>query len=536
MNPQVLRLVGGVFLLHALLAVAVPSPYIFIDELIYVKLARCLAWGQPLVLRGEPVNFPTLLYPLLLAPTAWLPATEWGYLAAQLVNAALLASAALPLYLLGTRLLPPRAAWWTAALASVLPFTLFGNTAMSENLFYPLVLWTALAFVAATAPGASWQVRAGLGLAMGLAFHTKPHGMVLLPVVVCLAALACRRLPGLWPAALVWLAFAGLHVVRVVGPKFDLAALLGTYGPAFGAIRPFDPLFALQAALGLLGVIATAVGFLPVGLWAWWAWRAAPGSSDRALAWFTACLGLVFVAATVRHTVLLDNPLRIHERYVFYVEPLILLGAARAALAGGFPWPRPAIAIAAVAAAIGVGLAGNALRTFPASDAPAYLALMPFYKVLGMPAALVMGAGVAVGLLLLLVRARSAGRAGAILAVYVGGFTGLAAFSQAYTSRTYAALLPASHWLSQVAPPGRALAFAGNPDLAKPFLVLEFFARQDVRRFYFDAPAEGWHEQPIAALDALPPGTLILAPRSRALPYPVVATHGDLALHRKAGS
>ncbi len=526
------RLAAAVFFLHALLALAVPSPYIFIDELVYVKLARCLASGQPLVLRGEALNFPTLLYPLLLAPTAWVPSTEWGFRAAQLLNVALMASASVPLYLLGAQIMPTREAVWTAALASLLPFTLFANTAMSENLFYPLVMWTALAFVAGVAPGASCQARAGLGLALGLAFHTKPHGMVLLPIVVVLAALACRRLVVLWPAALVWAGFAGLHAARVAGPHFDVSALLGSYGPALGAIRPFEPLLALQATFGNLGVIATAVGFLPVGLWAWWAWRAAPGSVDRALVWFTLMLGLVFVAVTVRHTILLDNPARIHERYLFYVEPLILLGAARVALDAA-KLPRPAVAIGWLAAVIGVAFAGNALRTFPASDAPAYLALMPFYKIFGLPVAIGVAALVAGAAVLLGARAATPRIRYAALAAYVCGVTGLAAAAQSYTSHTYAALLPESRWLTRVAPPGTPLAFAGTPDQSKLYLVLEFFAPQDVRRFYFDAPLDGWHERPASELGTLPDGTLILAPRARALPYPIVASRGDLTLYRK---
>src|SRR5258708_32534433 len=70
----------------------------------------------------------------------------------QVVNALLICSAVVPAYLLARRVVRPSAALVAAALAVAIPSTVYAGTLMTENVFYPVFLWLALALVPALEP------------------------------------------------------------------------------------------------------------------------------------------------------------------------------------------------------------------------------------------------------------------------------------------------------------------------------------------------------------------------------------------------
>ena len=82
------------------------APFIMVDELIYSELARSLAAGHGLEVRGEPYLV-SLIYPLLLAPVyAIFDSLPDAYAAVKVVNAVVMSLAAVPAYLLARRVLP----------------------------------------------------------------------------------------------------------------------------------------------------------------------------------------------------------------------------------------------------------------------------------------------------------------------------------------------------------------------------------------------------------------------------------------------
>ena len=82
------------------------APFIMVDELIYSELARSLAAGDGLEVRGEPYLV-SLIYPLLLAPVyALFDSLPDAYAAVKVVNAVVMSLAAVPAYLLARRVLP----------------------------------------------------------------------------------------------------------------------------------------------------------------------------------------------------------------------------------------------------------------------------------------------------------------------------------------------------------------------------------------------------------------------------------------------
>ena len=111
-----------------------------VDELIYSELARSLAAGHGLEVRGEPYLV-SLIYPLLLAPVyAVFDSLPDAYAAVKVVNAVVMSLAAVPAYLLARRVLPTGLSLLAALLAVALPSMVYTGTVMTENAFYPAFL------------------------------------------------------------------------------------------------------------------------------------------------------------------------------------------------------------------------------------------------------------------------------------------------------------------------------------------------------------------------------------------------------------
>ena len=57
------------FLVHCFLNIVVnEGPTVIIDEGLYTNIARSLAWEGQIAFRSQPVNYPYILYPILLVP------------------------------------------------------------------------------------------------------------------------------------------------------------------------------------------------------------------------------------------------------------------------------------------------------------------------------------------------------------------------------------------------------------------------------------------------------------------------------------
>jgi len=127
----------------------VSTPRVHPDEHIYAGGAASLGEGEGLRLRGEPYEFGPV-YPALLAPVLALAGNrEDAYPLYKLVNALLFALAAVPLYFLARRLLPP---WWSlgvAALAILIPSSMYVALVMTESASYLACSTALLAIVLA---------------------------------------------------------------------------------------------------------------------------------------------------------------------------------------------------------------------------------------------------------------------------------------------------------------------------------------------------------------------------------------------------
>ena len=90
------------FLVHCVLNIVVnEGPTVIIDEGLYPNIARSLAWDGEVAFRSQPVNYPYILYPILLVPIFRLNHLLGGdiYRYVQFFNTVLVTSSVIPIWL-----------------------------------------------------------------------------------------------------------------------------------------------------------------------------------------------------------------------------------------------------------------------------------------------------------------------------------------------------------------------------------------------------------------------------------------------------
>lgn len=320
--------VGAGFLLRLAVLWWRETPALFPDEYIYTEIARSLSsHGLPLI-RGGSAHFPSLLAPLVAAPVWLIHDTLVAYRVLQILQALSMSLVAVPVFLLGRHLrLRPGLALGAAAVAVVVPDFLYSGYTTAEPYAYPLaVAAVAAGVVALEAPTRRRHV---LFLTLAALAALARIQFVVVPIAFAAAAVGVglreRRLRHVLreqrlPFALL---AAGAAAAAVVG--------LGYYSELFKSV---PGVAALSRTTGEnMLVLAYAAG-----------WTIVPGAllglalgilrplDRRELAF--AALTVAFGAGVLAQAALYAPS--IHERYVFYVIPLLALAFATYAQRG---WP-----------------------------------------------------------------------------------------------------------------------------------------------------------------------------------------------------
>jgi Dolichyl-phosphate-mannose-protein mannosyltransferase len=317
-----------------------PAPWIFPDELIYSELGKSFGTSGHFAIRDVPFHELSfgITYPVLIAPAYALADTlPHAYALARAINCAVMALAAVPVYLLGRRLLAPGAALLAAVLAVEIPSMAYSATLMSENLFYPAFLLTVLAIVrVAERPTGARQLVA-LG-AIAFAVLTRLEAVAFVPAY--LSALGLLN----------WIETPGRGVARWAAP---LRAYRLT-GFVLGGAATAALLFQLargKALSGLLGAYDSVVGrYSLADVPRWFVYHLADLDLYVGVAPFAAMIVIaanvlrrressrerrIFVAVTLAvifwFTLLVaayatqPPTIRVYERYLFHVVPLLLI-------------------------------------------------------------------------------------------------------------------------------------------------------------------------------------------------------------------
>jgi 4-amino-4-deoxy-L-arabinose transferase-like glycosyltransferase len=164
------------------------APWIAPDEEIYALLGRSLWETGAFEILGASAPYYSALYPALVGLPFAVAGAGDGLLAVQALQALVMSSVAVPVYLWGRTLVSTTWALAAAALALFVPALAYSGLVMSETLFYVVTTWALWALARALErPSAGRQVVAGLAVAA--AVLTRLQAVVLLPALLVAVAL-----------------------------------------------------------------------------------------------------------------------------------------------------------------------------------------------------------------------------------------------------------------------------------------------------------------------------------------------------------
>lgn len=374
----------------------IQSPTVFSDELIYSELARSFSDGGHFLLRDVPTTAYgplSRLYPVLIAPAYNLSGNAvQAFEFVKVINSALMSLAALPAYFVARRLLSRNSALVAAVLAVAVPSIVYSGMVMTESAAYPAFLICALAIIASLEePSARRQV--AVLAAIGLAFSVRAQAIALLPAyLTAIALLGClESKPGtrlrdlrrnLAPYNPTWLTLAGgvaLVVAVQAGRGRSPIDLVGSYQVVAG-----DTVFGSVPRWFLyhLADLDLYVGVVPFAAFCALIPRALRAGSSRPLRVFAVAALSVLVWMTLLVAVFSSSVWglgRLHERNLFYVVPLILIGFLAFFELEGVRDRRLALGAAIVAGALPAALPFAQLVKGARVDA---LALVPWANTL----------------------------------------------------------------------------------------------------------------------------------------------------------
>lgn len=336
--------------------------FVMTDELFYERLGISVAQTGSYLprLHGELIANVNQLYPVILSFVFGNADVPQSLASAHRLNAFVMTSAAIPVYLLARRVSIGRlTSLWVAGLAIAMPWIVLSSFLLTEVVAYPVFCWCLLALTTATLrKTALWDLTALV--AIGVAVLARAQFAVLLivfAVAVVADAVAAsasasasagaeRR--GVLRTAVITLVrtrrvFLAVYAVSVLALVVALATgtatrALGSYSVTARGIR-VDPDL-LRLTTEHFAVLALACGVLPfVAGGAWLVDRLRPSAAppERALA-LVGCATLVLVGLQVASFNQRFGAGEVKDRYLFYVLPVVLVGLG-AALTGR-SWPR----------------------------------------------------------------------------------------------------------------------------------------------------------------------------------------------------
>jgi hypothetical protein len=337
----------------AALTAQVADWYVMTDELLYERLALSIGrLHSPLPhIHGELIDNVNQLYPLLLAPLFAGRLVPDALRDAHVLNAIVMSSACIPAFLLCVRVTRNvRIAYAVAALTVCIPWIALASFLMTEALAYPIFIWAMLALQRSIVSPSARGDALLLG-AIAIAILARTQFAVLLAIVP-LALLVDTFAPRAIVARhrVLAVAYAVLAVAAVVLLALGrLSDLLGTYSvTAKGNLVPRDTPRSLLEHLAPIGLGLGIVPFILAVAWLLTPYARSRTREQRAFA-SVAIVSIVTLLFEVTSYDLRFGAGRLHDRYFFYVVPLLLVSCAAMCLER--PWRRwPIVAAGALLA------------------------------------------------------------------------------------------------------------------------------------------------------------------------------------------
>jgi len=478
------------------------TPWLFTDELKWAGLSRGVAHhGRP-QLRLHDQGFSSL-YPYFLAPSWWLGATGSAYAAAKYLNAAVMTASLFPAFALARLFVPRWAALACGVATAAIPAVAYTGMLIPEPLAY---FWSTLTL---------WLIARALMLRSRRATAVAAAAVILAPVVrqqlqllilVALVATAIAAATGRRGRALIG-SWSWRERVGAVALCLGAAIWLGAFTTHHSYVWRIGTYFhdrMFTYGLWALGAFAIGVGVLPAFASLAWLFGARFRFADeRALgALLIASIVSFGLYTAVKASYISTNfAIRVEERNLIYISPVIFVVTARWLIAGRARIIPAALAAAAVAYLLDTTPYHNTEHFY--SDAPGLSVLQwlnrkPFYFTTDDARRLLFGILIGIVVFALLRdRLRRAGVAVAgLLAVLVVAWnlTGeiAAANSSNDFSRSFRGVLPTPpDWIDRATGRSRTLFIGEALGGSNAFWSLEFWNQSIGDVWSVDATAPG---------------------------------------------
>jgi len=126
----------------ALMVLYVRVPWLFNDEVRYMREARSLALYHQFGIDGFSTFFDRPLYPLLISVFGRMPDTDLALVWIRVLNVMVMSTTIWGAWWLARQILGRKESLWTAAIIAAWPLGFFTSVVMTENLLFPLAVFT----------------------------------------------------------------------------------------------------------------------------------------------------------------------------------------------------------------------------------------------------------------------------------------------------------------------------------------------------------------------------------------------------------
>jgi hypothetical protein len=319
----------------------IAAPWLMGDELEYSELAKGFESTGHYLFRGVPFSLPTI-YPVLIAPAWRAHSMKTTYEIAKTLNVLMMTASGIPFYLWARRLVPSWYAVMGTALFLLIPSFAFTGMLMTENAAFPAFLLAI--FLAALALERPTLIRQVLALAaIALASAARIQAVILLvilPTAIALKVLLALANRGdLRKGRLVlaelrryWFFLSALvvglvaYVIYKTAQGVPLRTGLGSYQSTVDVHYSIRD--AARWVLYHFGEIAFSVGVLPASAFIVLlalAWRKGFMTREAEQAFLAVAAATSLWVVIQAGTFASHFSLRIEERNMFYVAPVLLL-------------------------------------------------------------------------------------------------------------------------------------------------------------------------------------------------------------------
>lgn len=325
---------GSVALRTLLSYYFLPYMCILIDENLYFNLAQSI-WSEGIVAyHGQPMNYDSLLYPLVISPFFALPASVNIQRVLQLFNAFLINAAIFPAWMLSRKVTKDRKSSWVVVLFTLLmPDMAMNSAIMTESLGFPLLLLAAYFAYCTFSEGKLSHTLLTVLFCL-LLYFTKPGTVAFLAAFCCILlyqTLKTRSKKGIASLLIAIACTAAFFLLKkplleaVFKVDYAHSSIYDRQTPALTISNLVKSLGALPRYIGFFALSCLAFPLLlPLTK------LSAYESPERKLTLFT-CFAVLFAILGTGFIVYLGEvtstppDFRIHLRYIAHYLPIFLM-------------------------------------------------------------------------------------------------------------------------------------------------------------------------------------------------------------------